>query len=280
VKPSEQGKILKIMVQFSNSNSAMETGDHSKNGVSPKNQMSRGNFLRKACFTVLAIAFSLMFVACSKDDDKGTKDSKVSKSEAKQEFDQSNYGIYRGVFVGSSGVVAVNLGNNGNSPFAILIIDGVTLNFTTTQTVTQGTNTTILFKQGNNSFVFSVNADGTNPKVTEINITGHLDAQMIVAKEISSVVAECYEGTFTGPYSSGTINTIICGNKIMGLAYGYGSTYVCEGQVNNNSISGLVVFDVITFEGKKQNETISGTWTHPRERGTWTGTRKYITTYE
>ena len=66
----------------------------------------------------------------------------------------------------------------------------------------------------------------------------------------------------------------------MGLAYGYGSTYVCEGQINNNSISGLVVFDVITFEGRKNNETISGTWTHPEERGTWTGTQKYITTYE
>ena len=26
-------------------NSAMESGDHSKNGVSPKNQMSRGFFL-------------------------------------------------------------------------------------------------------------------------------------------------------------------------------------------------------------------------------------------
>jgi len=255
----------------------METETISKNEACPKSQMSRGNFL-KVCFAALTVILSLTFMACSSDEDKGAQ---VSKSEAKQEFDQSNYGIYRGVFVGSSGVVAVNLGNNGNSPFAILIIDGVTLNFTTTQTVTQGSNTTILFKQGNNSFVFSVNANGTNPTVTDINIAGHPNAQMIIAKETSSVVAECYEGAYAGPYSSGTFNAIICGNKIMGLAYGsnYYAPYVCDGNLNGNSISGIVLFDVIIFNGVKGNETISGTWTHPEETGTWSGTQKYITTY-
>lgn len=228
---------------------------------------------------VTALMFMTVVSSCSKDDDKGAE----KKSEAKKEFDQSNYGIYRGVFVGSSGVVAINLGNNGNSPFAILIIDGVTYNFTTTQTVTQGTNTTILFTQGSNSFVFSVNADGTNPTVTDINIAGHPDAQIIIVKETSSVVVECYEGTYTGPYSSGIFNAIIFGDRIMGIAYSsiyYAGTYVCDGEINNNSISGLVVFDVITFVGTRNNETISGTWTHPAESGTWIGIRKYIITYE
>jgi len=224
------------------------------------------------------MAFSLTFIACSKDDEKGTE---VPKSEAKQEFDQNNYGIYRGVFVGSSGIVAVNLGNNGNSPFAILIIDGVTLNFTTTQTVTQGINSTIRFEQGNNSFVFSVNANGSNPTVTDIDIAGHPNAQIIIAKETSSVVVECYEGTYTGPYSSGTFNAIICGNKIMGLGCSLDNqwTGAGEGNVNGNTISGIVLFYVVNFSGQKHNETISGTWTHPSENGTWTGTQKYITSY-
>ena len=43
MKPSEQETILKIMLQFSNSNSAMETRDHSKNGASLKSQMSKRN---------------------------------------------------------------------------------------------------------------------------------------------------------------------------------------------------------------------------------------------
>ena len=48
-------------------NSAMESGDHSKNGVSPKNQRSRGNFLASVCFALLAV--SIIFCGCSKDKD-------------------------------------------------------------------------------------------------------------------------------------------------------------------------------------------------------------------
>jgi len=48
VKPLEQEKILKIMLQFSNSISAMETRNHLKNGASLKSQMSRENKLKSA----------------------------------------------------------------------------------------------------------------------------------------------------------------------------------------------------------------------------------------
>ena len=53
------------MVEYRNLNNAMETGDHSKNGASLKSQMSRGNFLRKACFAVLAVAFGFSAIAQS-----------------------------------------------------------------------------------------------------------------------------------------------------------------------------------------------------------------------
>jgi hypothetical protein len=47
---------------------AMETSNHSSNGVSPKNQMSRGNFLRKLCFAFLAAG--IIFAGCGKDNGK------------------------------------------------------------------------------------------------------------------------------------------------------------------------------------------------------------------
>jgi len=67
-------KIKKTAV--ANQSGAMETRDHStcasrsasKNGASSKSQMSRGNFLRKACFAVLAAG--VIFGGCGKDDDK------------------------------------------------------------------------------------------------------------------------------------------------------------------------------------------------------------------
>ena len=75
------------MVQFSNSietavancseaifSSAkpMESGDHFKNGASSKSQMSRGNFLRKACFVLLAAC--VIFSGCSNESDNDGKD--------------------------------------------------------------------------------------------------------------------------------------------------------------------------------------------------------------
>ena len=54
VKPLEQEKINKIVVQFRNSNNAMETRYHSKNGASLKSQMSKGN---KYSFVIFVCLF-------------------------------------------------------------------------------------------------------------------------------------------------------------------------------------------------------------------------------
>jgi len=57
----------------------METRDHS-NGVSPKNQRSRGNFLIVVCFALLVA--SITFVGCQKDNDKlGAKKNHFTSPE-------------------------------------------------------------------------------------------------------------------------------------------------------------------------------------------------------
>ena len=57
------------------SGKVMETRDHIKNGVSPKNHRSRGNFLRIAGFVLLASC--IIFNGCKKDDDKNGANEKV-----------------------------------------------------------------------------------------------------------------------------------------------------------------------------------------------------------
>jgi hypothetical protein len=54
----------------------METRDHSKNGVSPKNLRSRRNFLMMICFTLFAACF--IFSGCKKDKDDGDDKAKLS----------------------------------------------------------------------------------------------------------------------------------------------------------------------------------------------------------
>jgi hypothetical protein len=60
------------------SRGAMESGDHFKNGASPKSLTSRGNlnhlvlYSMKRFTLILAVAMGLMFISCSKDPDEAS----------------------------------------------------------------------------------------------------------------------------------------------------------------------------------------------------------------
>ncbi|HEX9979776.1 MAG TPA: hypothetical protein VGB50_04335, partial [Flavobacterium sp.] len=72
---------------------------------------------------ILLIAMTfLLITSCSEDSSSGGNLSDTPDANA--EHDTSNFGIYKGVFVGSSGVVTVNI-NNDNSITAKLRINGV-----------------------------------------------------------------------------------------------------------------------------------------------------------
>ena len=63
--------IFKINEVAANQSSAMDARDHFKNGADLKSQTSRGNFLRKSCFALLAAG--IVFSGCDKDDENGDK---------------------------------------------------------------------------------------------------------------------------------------------------------------------------------------------------------------
>ena len=78
MKPLEQGKNSKIMVEYRSLSSSMETRDHSKNGASPKSQMIRGNL---KIFTILVFVVSaFVLVSCNKDE-KEFEDERVTTIE-------------------------------------------------------------------------------------------------------------------------------------------------------------------------------------------------------
>src|SRR5690606_17185483 len=72
----------------------------------------------------------------SKDDDKDPQpgdtpnpsgyicETCVKSSEGNPAFDESSRGIYKGIVVGSSGVLKLNIANNGVDVSAVLIMDG------------------------------------------------------------------------------------------------------------------------------------------------------------
>ncbi len=83
----------------------------------------------KKIFTLLLIG--IFCIGCSSDSDSDSGSSLATTPSAKVEFDSSNFGIYKGVIIGSTGVITINIKNDGNLK-ATLVLDGVTSTYTST----------------------------------------------------------------------------------------------------------------------------------------------------
>lgn len=227
---------------------------------------------------ILLFLMGFSFIGCSSSDDSSTPsggDTFATAPEAKEEHDDSNYGVYKGIFTGSSGIVYVNIYNSG-SISAKMVIDGTTYNFTTSGTVTDGQEiANLLFSSGSNSFHFNVLGNGEDPVIDNINIASHPNAAVQMFKEYSFAQIKCYEGTFAG----GSVGTFNLATAADGYALGLakpndedGSIYL-DGTFTGNSLSGT--FEGGTFSGTIGTNTISGTWqNNVQESGTWTANRK------
>lgn len=227
-------------------------------------------------FTFL-IALCILATSCSRNDDDTTNNTLAQTPSAKAQFDSSNYGIYKGVFVGSTGTIIIDL-NNTSGISATLVINGVAYNFSTTQTIQQNQNTTVNFTSGSNSFTFSVSATGGTPTITNVIINGHPFAAIMVVKETSTTLVKCFEGTYSGG-DSGIFNAVIYGNSLKALVKGSdNSNFIAYGTISNNQItaSGVVNTD-IKFTGTVTDNTLSGSWTNVPYSlsGTFTGKRTY-----
>ena len=229
------------------------------------------------------LSITIIFASCSENDPLITiNDSAEELPIALSQYDNSNYGIYKGVFVGSSGTILVNLNNNVVISVS-LTIDGVNYPFTSTESITENEQTETTFTYQNNSFSFTVNADGSNPLITNVSIEGHPNASIIVVKENSSYVAQLYEGSYEGidqNNDQGTFNAIVFNGAVYILSKSsvYGSSSYASGSVDGNLVSGASSLGTI-FSGNIENdEVMNGTWkiTQTNEKGIWSLTRSYV----
>ena len=234
--------------------------------------------MKNNIFSLIFVCTSMFLYSCSKSSSNDNSSSSTLSNTplAKAQFDNSNYGIYKGVFVGSTGIVLINI-NNDSTLTATLIIDHVTYNFTTTQTVNLNQSTQIHFVNGTNSFNFNVGANGSNPYFSSISINGHSQASIVIVKETSNSLVRCFEGTFNGD-NYGTWNGVVKDNIFKGIALSDldGSTIYANGNVANNRLSGTVSTGA-TFDGSYDGLRSSGTWIDQAysESGTWNVTRTY-----
>ena len=203
----------------------------------------------------------------------------VETPEASELYNTSNFGIYKGVFVGSSGIVLINL-NNNNTISASLKIDGVNYIFSTNESITENQQTEINFTNNDNSFVFNVSSTGTNPEITNLSIQGHPNAETILVKETSERLTKVFEGNYNGIDNddAGVFNAIVSGSEMYVLAFStmYSVFYTANGSVNNENITGVTSTGT-NFTGIIENDKMNGSWNNSQsnENGKWNAERSY-----
>ncbi len=227
----------------------------------------------KKIFTLLLIG--IFCISCSSDSDSDSGSSLATTPSAKVEFDSSNFGIYKGVIIGSTGVITINIKNDGNLK-ATLVLDGVTSTYTSTgEVVLNQPINNLRFTNGSNTFDINVSANGNDIAVTASNIENHIGATFNIIKEYSTDLVKCYQGTYTGTNDNGVFNIIIIDQDLYGLSRSnqfQDDTLFLNGGFIENTISGT--FDGGSFSGSTSGNGISGTWQNTsQETGTWTGQR-------
>lgn len=240
--------------------------------------------IKKLLIKLILSVFILGTVSsCSKDDSNNpvaTCDTCVTAPDALAVNDASVKGIYKGVFVGSTGSISINIQNGSSTITATLVIDGVIVLLTSNVEVVDGAAYvapfTGLYNGNPISVTFSVGSGGELPTMTSSSIPGHPDAVFNLFKENSTSLIEAFEGTYTQPGQTGTFNIVVARSlsKWGGISRKDGTqeTNVIDGGtiVNTNQLKldgvvlGTITGDEIhgTFKnGDNETVTINGTRT-------------------
>lgn len=181
-------------------------------------------------FTKLIAALPLMavlsLVSCSSDDSgKSNEPDYVCETcsqtpDALAVNDNSIKGVYKGIFVGSTGTISIDIQNGSNIITATLVIDGDTIVLTSDVTVVEGETFVAPFTGTYNgspiSVTLSVGSGGSNPTMVSSDIPGHPNAVFELYKETSTSMIEAFEGTYSSTNGDeGTFNIVL--SRSLGL---------------------------------------------------------------
>lgn len=223
----------------------------------------------KKILVVAVAAFAISFYACHKSDytqpfpDPGT--DLPTAPETKPAYNNTSFGVYKGVVVGSTGTIVFRINNGDNVVKGYLVIDDVKDTLSTIETLVPGQAITdVLFTGRISSMRLSVYADGTNASLSNISIVGHNNVTIFIIHENSDKQVLLYEGTYSG-YFSGTLNcTRVGANSVADSAYvlaKVSDTLVVQGfgAVINNSVS-IKLAPPFDIQGSFSGDNFNGTW--------------------
>ena len=193
--------------------------------------------------------------------------------------DLKSGGVYKGTLIGSTGSIKIVI--QGDSKAAYLIFDGVTKTLETSDLGSWNSGQAInnaSFTSGDWRIVFSVNANGSNPRLV-VTIPGH-NVSVAIVKEATTSLTRAYEGTFTVGNLTSTFNFVSKGDtavtgvirttdaltvplrgSIVGgrvtVSADSGTGYI----IGSGTITGTTASGTFTETGYSSSYTVSGTWT-------------------
>lgn len=237
----------------------------------------------KHLFFALTI-FVVAFWGCKKNDQPAAYTCTTCKNtpDALAANDASSKGIYKGVILASTGTVVFDVLNGGTTITAKLTINGVVTNLTSSIAWVAGSPYVAPFTGTLNgqpvSITFSVGVSGQTPTVTSSSIPGHPNATFVVSKETSSSQVECYEGTYTGTQSSGTLNIILSksANAWTGAVRKNGATTSTpfSGSISGSTLTATGLQPPAFVTGSLGTDVISnGSFNDGSGTGTWSANR-------
>jgi hypothetical protein len=166
--------------------------------------------MKNTLFILCLLVCSLL--ACKKSKTDSTDNTLPKEAETKSQFNNTSFGVYKGVIVGSSGTIVFRINNGDNIVKGYLSIDNVKDTLSTTQQLTAGQPiVNVNFVGRLSSMTLSANADGSNAEITNISIVGHNYVKAFLAHENSNLQIMCYEGKFTGDLT-GIMNVVKIGS--------------------------------------------------------------------
>lgn len=227
--------------------------------------------LPKKIFALLIPSFAIALFACQKSNTTTIPVTELATApETKAQYNNTSFGVYKGVIIGSTGTIVFKINNGDNIVKGYLVIDNTKDTLSTTQTLVAGQAiNNVRFTGRISSMSLSVNADGSNAILTNISITGHSNVAVLIIHENSNKQIFCYEGTYSGN-RSGTFNCARVGANNGDTAYVLAkisdTAQFAQGyaQVNNNSTTLNIInnpFVTFVIQGSFSENNFNGTWT-------------------
>lgn len=160
---------------------------------------------------------SLLF-SCSKDDDAPEANYVCATCKTTPDAlavnDVSVKGVYKGIVVGSTGTLSINIQNGSSTITATMVLDGVSVALTSSVAVVDGQAYVAPFTGTFNgspiSMTFSVGMSGSSPTMVSSSIPGHPNVVFQLYKETSTSMIEGFEGTYAvSDGEKGTFNILL-----------------------------------------------------------------------